>query len=297
LRIENHFPAVLADAEKASGTGQSSFMRLSAVSLLLACVAAIGGALPIDVTAGGRTIDVGAVIALVAFASGVGVSSYLLSTRPQRMWYEGRAAAESIKTLAWQYAVGGGPFRVDAEPEADTLFVKMLGAVMAEMKEVRVIHRVGQAQITVEMRDLRAAPLPERRRLYLQQRVEDQITWYARRAAYNQDRVRTWFIIAIVAQTFGFVAAGLKAFAGVDVDLLGILAAVAASATAWMQTRDHQNLAESYAVTGRELQIIHTRAETGAGAGSEQDWSEFVEDTERAVSREHTLWLARRGSA
>lgn len=297
MRIEQHFPAVLSDAEKASVSGQASFMRLSAASLLLACVAAVGGAISIDVTAGGRTFDAGAVVALVAFAAGAGVSSYLLSTRPQRMWYEGRAAAESIKTLAWQYSVGGGPFRVDAPADGDGLLVKMLGTVMAEMGEVRVVHRTGQAQITAEMRKCRAGSLAQRRQLYLVQRVEDQILWYGRKAAYNQSRVRAWFAVAIVAQSLGFVLAGLKAFAVVDVDLLGILAAAAASATAWMQTRDHQNLAESYTVTGRELKIIHTRAEAGAGSESEQEWSDFVEEAERAVSREHTLWLARRGYA
>jgi hypothetical protein len=296
VTIEDHFPAVLSDAERSAAAGQSSFMRLSATGLILACVAAVGGAVSVDVTVAGRPVDLGGVLALAAFAAGVGVASYLLSTSPQRQWYEGRAAAESVKTLAWQYTVGGGVFGIDTDTDPDSLFVERLGDVMSAMRAVRVVQKLGHSQITPQMRQWRQEPLPQRRAAYLQHRVDNQIAWYGDKATYNHVRVRRWFLVAIAAQTFGLAVAGIKAFAGVDVDLLGIVAAVAASATAWLQTRDHQNLAESYAVTARELALVRTRADGGGGAASEQEWAAFVEETERAVSREHTLWLARRGT-
>ena len=297
MQIRNHFPAVLSEATRASTAGQNSFMRWSAAGLMLACVAALGGALSIEVSVGGRQFDAGGVLAVLAFAGGVVVAFYLLGAAPQRMWYDGRATAESIKTLSWQYTVGGGPFRIDPGAEPDDLFVRRLSEIIGAMTSVPVGSLAGRAQITPEMRAVRDQPLPARRALYLTQRIHDQISWYGAKAAHNQSRVRRWFLIAIVTQAIGLVVGSLKAFSVVDVDLLGIVAAVAASSMAWLQTRDHQNLAASYAVTGRELQIINTRAEAGAGIGSEQRWADFVEDTELAISREHTLWLARRGSA
>ena len=272
-------------------------MRLSATSLILACAAAAGGAVSLRYPVAGRNVDLGGLLALIAFAAGVGVASYLLSTSPQRTWYEGRAAAESVKTLAWQYTVGGGLYKIGMAAAPDELFVMRLVDVMSAMSAVRVMQEIGKAQITQEMRAWRTEPLTVRRAAYLEQRVDMEIGWYSRKAAYNHLRVRRWFVFAITTQTAGLVLAGLKAFAVIDIDLLGIIAAIAASATAWLQTRDHQNLAESYAVTARELAIIRTRADTGAGASTEDEWAAFVEGTERAVSREHTLWHARRGNA
>ncbi|GGJ80351.1 membrane protein [Pilimelia anulata] len=291
------FPAVLADAENAAVAGQTAYLRLSAIGLVLACLAAAGGAIPYGVRLDGHPVDLGGLLAALAFAAGIGVASYLLSTTPMRSWYEGRAAAESVKTIAWQYSVGGGLFRVDTAADPDALLVDRLAGIMGEMRAVRVLAAVGGEQITPGMRALRAEPLPVRRAHYLAERVDDQVRWYGAKARFNQRRVRLWFAVAIGAQTAGLVAAGVKAFAGVDVDVLGIAAALAASGTAWLQTRDHQNLAESYAVTGRELSIIRARADAGAGAGGEEAWAAFVAGAERAVSREHTLWLARRGSA
>jgi hypothetical protein len=297
VQIESRFPPLLADAERAAGAGQSSYLRWSALSLILACVAAVGGALTWKVQIGSQTVDLAGAAAALAFAAGVGVVLYLLNLRPQRDWYEGRAAAESVKTLAWQYAVGGGQHRVDAPGDADALFLDRLVEIMDQMNTVEAGAPGSSEQITAAMRALRARPLAQRREAYLEQRVDDQIGWYTAKAQHNRRQVRRWSAIAIVAQVIGLAAAGLKAFDVVEIDVLGIVAAVAASATAWMQTKDHQNLAESYRVTAKDLGIIRTRAGAPPPPATEQEWAEFVEEAERAISREHTLWLARRGSA
>jgi hypothetical protein len=293
--MEDRFPPVLADAEAASAEGQSSFLRFTLAGLVLACVAAVGGAVDVRVTVSGNRLDLGALVAALAFAAAIGTATYVLSTKPQQRWYEGRAVAESVKTLAWQYSVAGGAFRHDASVDAEDLFAARLVDIMREMRSV--VTRTGAAQITADMGRLRSEPLDRRRERYLTERVDSQITWYAGKAAYNEARVRHWFAVVIVAQSIGLVAGALKGFDVLDVDALGILAAVAASAAAWLQTKDHQNLAQSYAVTARELQIIRTRAQAKLGAGSTEDeWADFVEESERAISREHTLWLARRES-
>ncbi|MEV4641777.1 DUF4231 domain-containing protein [Actinoplanes sp. NPDC049548] len=295
MNVEDRFPPVLADAEAASAQGQASFLRFTLAGLVLACIAAVGGAVDVSATVGGKRLDLGALVAALAFAAAIGVATYALSTKPQQRWYEGRAAAESVKTLAWQYSVAGGAFRHDASVNAEDLLAARLVDIMREMRSV--VTRSGTGQITDAMARLRDEPLERRRKRYLSERVDSQIAWYAGKAAFNEARVRVWFAVVIVAQSVGLVAGALKAFDVVDVDVLGILAAVAASAAAWLQTKDHQNLAQSYAVTARELQIIRTRAERMLGAGpTEDEWADFVEESERAISREHTLWLARRES-
>jgi len=71
------------------------------------------------------------------------------------------------------------------------------------------------------------------------------------------------------------------------------MGAAAAAAAAWLQTKDHANVAQAYAVAARELWAIEQRL---GEPRDEREWADFVESAERAISREHTLWLARRGA-
>jgi hypothetical protein len=66
--------------------------------LLLLIAAAVGGAITLEV--GKADIPLGALIGLGAFSIAAIFRLYALATGPERLWYEGRAAAESVKTLA-----------------------------------------------------------------------------------------------------------------------------------------------------------------------------------------------------
>jgi hypothetical protein len=52
-----------------------------------------------------------AIVGAVAFAAIACLELYLLVRRPEAEWYDGRAVAESAKTPAWRYAIGGGAVR------------------------------------------------------------------------------------------------------------------------------------------------------------------------------------------
>src|SRR5262245_60897220 len=73
-------------ADLASTTSQRRFIRSSAVQLALLCVAAVAGA------ASGVPKWIPAV-ALVALSAAVVLKAHLLTRKPDRVWYEGRAAA------------------------------------------------------------------------------------------------------------------------------------------------------------------------------------------------------------
>jgi hypothetical protein len=72
---------------------------------------------------------------------------------------------------------------------------------------------------------------------------------------------------------------------------VGVLTSLCASLLAWMQVKQYQELSQSYAIAAHELGLISVLAEHGQ---SEVDFSAFVADAETAMSREHTLWAARR---
>ena len=86
----------------------------------------------------------------------------------------------------------------------------------------------------------------------------------------------------------------LRAFATIEADYLSLFAATAASANAWVQMRQHRTLATSYGVAAQELGLARAAV---SSAASEDEWARVVSDAEDAVSREHTMWLARRSLA
>jgi hypothetical protein len=69
------------------------------------------------------------------------------------------------------------------------------------------------------------------------------------------------------------------------------LGTLTASFLAWLQVKQHEELAHSYAVAAHELSFVR---EAGKLVHQEAELSSFVADAETAISRKHTLWLARR---
>ena len=283
MRVEDGFTPLFAEADRAAVRAQRRYLRLTLTGLVVAVIAAIGSAISADTRIGGQSVDLGGVVSGVAFLTGAGLGLFVLIAKPERNWYENRAVAESIKTLCWQYVAGAF-----ARP-ADVLEAEIRD-IVHPMSHSGLLVTEGNEEVTSSMREIRARPADERRRLYLAQRIDDQNRYYARQALLNRKLATRWFAAAIGHQAVGAVLAVLKAIDVVDADLLGIVATAAAGALAWIQTRDCQNLAESYRVTANELAEIRAEAQAVDADG----WSAFVRGAEQAISREHTLWRARR---
>ena len=212
-------------------------------------------------------------------------------TKPERSWYDGRAVAESVKTLAWRYAVGADPFPVDVpSQQADAQLVYRLRELPNELRGIDLVPTSATGvQITPKMRRIRADSLPTRKRVYEEGRVQDQQRWYATQATWNKARAERWNVIVLAAEVGGAVGALLRAADVIQIDLLGIAGAMIAGFTAWLQVKQHQNLASAYALASMELSSIR---ELVAAVDDETSWSQFVDQAEEAISREHTMWKA-----
>jgi hypothetical protein len=267
---------------------QANMLRATRLELGFVMLGALGGTAASVWPAGP-----GAMLSVLGFLGAVMASGYIARARPERDWYDGRAAAESCKTLAWRYAVGGRPFSlIGADLRAiDEAFVRTLREVLAALPFATTEEGVG-AQITDDMRALRSAPLAARRQAYERGRIADQQDWYAARARFNDRRGRAWRQV-VVALELGGLAAGIASISGVlTVDLMGIIAAAAAGGTAWLQLRQHEGLARAYSVATGELSAVRSLIRYQE---SEESWADFVDQSEEAISREHTLWRASRG--
>jgi hypothetical protein len=95
----------------------------------------------------------------------------------------------------------------------------------------------------------------------------------------------------VVAEGVG-IAAGIAVVLGATgIDLLAVIAALAAAGTAWVQVKQYGSLATAYSIAAQELASISAEVDTV----SEGLWAVFVANAEEAISREHTLWRASRG--
>jgi hypothetical protein len=282
-------PALYRSADRESERAQRSYLRSLRVRLGALLVAAFGGALTLT-TAGG--FQVGGGLAFLAFACALGAELFLATTSPLTTWYEGRAAAESAKTLAWRYMVRGEPFEVDT-PDVDKQFLAQTYSLLQDLQSIALgTAEPGAHQITDKMRRIRALDFNERRQVYLVDRIADQQRWYSEKARWNARQARVWVLISIVLEIAGLIGGALKAFGWISFDLLGFLAASAGVVVAWIEAKQHRNLATAYGIASQELASIASELPT---VNSEERWAAFVSQAEEAISREHTLWRASRG--
>ena len=277
-------------ADATAIAAQRQYLLAIRVRLCLLVLAAAAGA--VSVAAGG--VDWSSFAGAAALVAAALTELYLVRDQPERHWYEARAAAESAKTLGWRYAVGAEPFGVEtlSERDADRLLIQRLEDVLTDLDDLEGKSPAGIVeQITPAMRALRAAPLPVRRAVYERCRIEEELAWYRTKSAWNQRRARRLTLAVLAFEVVGVMGALLRV-AGITVNLLGVAAAGAAALGLWSQTRQHQVLAHAYAVTAQELSSIRSLIQWQE---SESEWSSFVDDAEAAISREHTLWRAKRG--
>jgi hypothetical protein len=285
---DSEFPALYRAADQNSLAGQRRYLTATGLRLAMLVAAAIFGLFSWR-TGGG---DLAGIAAAVAFGVALLSELYLLQERPDRVWYDGRAVAESAKTLAWRYLVGGDPFGKAglSDNDAEQLLLDRFGQIARDLKGTHLVPVSGGTnQLSDAMQQLRALPLDERRALYRRGRIHDQQDWYARKARWNEQRSTRWSLALTALEAVGLVGAVLKATGTVKVDLVGLAGALVAAGVAWAQTKQHQMLASAYAVASQELATIGARIDRPS---TEQEWAHFVDQAEDAISREHTLWRA-----
>jgi protein-S-isoprenylcysteine O-methyltransferase Ste14 len=289
--VEPRFPAAFEAADSFSLEGQRKTLRGTSARLILTVLAtlclSIGPLWPTEIGEH-HEIEIVGIVAAALFLVAFLYEVWLLRLKPESEWYDGRAVAESTKTLSWRYAVGGKPYPIgeDAD-EAFELDIKALGTDVGALQGA--VATGGSP--TAWMRSLRSTDLETRRSSYIEGRVRDQEAWYARKARHNLRRARMWSLTLLVAEALGVVLALLKALSFVTIDLASLAAAVIASGAAWLAVKQHESIGAAYTIASLELASVHVRL---LSVDDESQWAEEVASAEEAVSREHTMWRASR---
>lgn len=292
ILAKSDLPPLYQAADQTAVTAERRFLRATRVRLLAVIGASLFGLFTWK--SGASPTDWSGVLAALCFAVVLLVEAYLVQTKPERTWYEARAAAESVKTLSWRYAVGGEPFNIGTGGGTDVsaLFLARLRSLFDVVKDLDLEPpNSSEYQITQRMRDVRASDLSERKAIYETGRVGEQQDWYLRKARLSKRAADNWTFATLGIEVIGVVFAILKAVGVIRGDFLTFAGVVIAAIAAWLQAKQYRPLAAAYTVTALELATVRTKA---VDQQTESEWSAFVSDAEEAFSREHTLWKASR---
>lgn len=283
---EQDFPALYRSANDLSLNSQAQFFRALRLHLVTLVVAAVLSILSVP----HWTV---AALQLLALLCALGCSIYLFAMRPDRLWYAGRAVAESIKTITWRYVSRAEPFQGD-DASAKSAFHQKLKQIVEQNREVcqAFTAHLDEAQIPSILDQMRAQPLEKRRELYAVARIVDQLTWYAKKAGFNRRMSRGFFWTLIAVNIIAVLCAVLR-ITNTDLPFwpTDVFVAAAASLLSWMQAKRFSELAGSYALAAHEISLIR---EQSMLPDTDERFSLFVGDAENAFSREHTQWVARK---
>lgn len=288
MRSED-YPALFRSADESAVVAQSTYLwliRLQFGLLIFAATIALW-------------FDHARVLLLVyaiLICASTALLLFMSVKKPEKDWYGCRALAESIKTSTWRYMMRAEPFK-DASriQEVKEKFAAFLKEILDANSHVRdSISRRPKAgnQITPAMDQMRALSLEERLRRYLGERIDEQRQWYIEKVKINRRQFVSWIIFCVAVQGIAIILALLRAhyFETWTIWPAEPLLVIASAAIGWIQIKKFNELASAYSLTAHEIGIIQTRI---GDVTSEEAFSDFVNEAERAFSREHTQWVAR----
>ena len=243
----------------------------------------------------GENNSINKIISVILFLSSLFIVIWLRISRPDDVWYNGRAVAESVKTRSWRWMMRAEPYLDCEDIEAVRKhFIKDLQIILKQnenlIKQLDTNASI-EEPISNKMLKIRGLNLNDRFNLYRIQRITDQLLWYTKKSKFNKKWATIWFWgtvvlhgLAIILLLYNIKEPTLK----LPVETIAV---IASSILTWLQAKKHNELSSSYSLTAHEITLI--KSETNR-IDNESDFSEYIMNCENAFSREHTQWFARK---
>lgn len=280
------YPGLYQETDEASVKAQKVYLRSIALYLLLLIVAVVVSLLM-------GTSPILAILAALIFLATLFLSIALAVKRYDKTWYNARAVAESVKTVTWRYMMHAEPYGDDNVARHD--FIKDLQQILDQNKDLARVFtgdKAATGAISPEMARIRKLPREDRMRLYLTDRIDEQRGWYCKKAALNKRQARCWFVLMCMAQALALILIVVRiakpTWSHLPIDVCIVCACAALT---WIQVKRFQELSTAFSLTAHEISLLREHSQD---ASNEAQFSDFVNDSENAFSREHTQWQARR---
>lgn len=287
---QTDYPHTFQSADSASLAGQAWYKSLVRFDLLISGFGAACGGISTFIPEKFQTPVIG--ISILCLVVGFISKLVAMAVQYDKGWFDGRAVAESAKSATWRYMMHIPPFNT---VDSDSILIQRLKAIRRVRPDVPIntgLLLTDSTQITTTMSNVHNMPFLQRKEFYLANRLDDQRIWYAKKARYSEKMTQLLFWITILCQ-FAAIALSIARITGGKETLQFVTMAIlfSASATAWFQVSRHDELRRSYALAAEELLEIR---ELMLNHKLESEFESDVESSEEAISREHTLWIAKR---
>lgn len=235
------------------------------------------------------------IISTILFLLTLFITIWLRVSRPDDIWYNGRAVAESVKTRSWRWMMRAEPY-LDCE-DVEIMrkyFVNDMKTILKQNETL--IGKLGlsasiEDPISEMMMEVRKLELIERFEFYRKERITNQALWYTKKAKFNKKRAGFWFWTTVFLHSLAIILLLCNIFDPTLKMPIEIIAVTASSVLTWIQSKKYNELSSSYSLTAHEIVLIKsevTRIE------NEIDFSNYIMNCENAFSREHTQWFARK---
>lgn len=285
---EKFYPLLFKIADDKSKKSQNIFIRLNIFILLLLFLSSLSSIYTI-VPKGLTTFSTICLILSTLF------NIYILFFRPEKSWYEGRAIAESVKSLTWKFITNTKPFKISLKQEkAEQIYNDNLKKIIGQRRDFYIL--IGQNypdgnMISDEMISIRNSSFEERKKKYVEDRIQDQINWYSSKTKQNKVNKNIALSLIIGFQILAIFFFIFEKNIFQNYSFPSILITLTSIFMTWLQLKRFQELTDAYGITATELKFIKEKAKFIL---DDNQLEKYVDDTETAISREHTLWLARR---
>ena len=282
-------PGLYQAASQAARHSQSIyFWCLGSYLVLLVCAALVSFLWPAN--------TVGAITSAILFLVTLAILVGLRVKRPDDIWYNGRAVAESVKTRMWRWVMRAEPYAMMNDEAAHAKFIDDLREILRPNQNLSQYlgPQIGvSTPISKEMKAVRALPIEERIALYRRDRIESQADWYEKKAKGNRAQARRWFWISVALHSTAIALLVYRVSSPTQSLPIEVISTAAGAALTWLQSKKFNELGSSYTLTANEIALILSDAVL---TKDEQGLSALVLDSETAFSREHTQWAARKNS-
>ena len=287
------YPLLFQVADKGSISAQRYYLRLIKLELFVLILATIFSSIQVNqqiwTTIFPVITPVSLFIALIAR-----LLTELIGF--DKKWFSCRAIAESVKSVTWRYMTQAKPY--NGQPDSDKIdreFLKNLKEIRnSQLEGAKKLGKqtISGNDVTQHMRAVRSKSFNERKSYYNKERVIDQKKWYSTKANINEKNRALFFWSSLVLEIIAVILAFLLLhIPSLPINPIAILIIIVATVTVWTQIKKHRELSQSYGLVVQELGQISSMY---VHVDNEDKLSDYVQNVEDVISKEHTMWLAKR---
>ncbi len=202
--LDTDLPGLCQSADSSSIKEQKKYFNGIAWYLVLLIIAAL-----FAFFSDGEPEPILKIISTVLFLATLSIMIWLRVSRPDDIWYNGRAVAESVKTRSWRWMMRAEPY-LDCEnlEIMRRQFVSDLKTILKQNESL--VGKLGidasiEDPITEKMIEVRKLNLQERFDLYRNERITNQALWYTKKSKFNKRRASFWFWSTVVFHSVAIV--------------------------------------------------------------------------------------------